>query len=116
MPNTYPPPKIERQSIIPELLERVSSIPGVVRERVSGFFEKPKDPPKSKQGILTDFLFKSKNASITYQVISDVLMGRCLDRELLQALEEEAKTIYPDAAPFFREKIDAIDGKSLSIE
>jgi len=109
MPDTYPPPRSERPSIIPLLAQRVSSIPVAVRERVSGFFEKPAEPPKSKQGILTDFLFKSKNDSITSQVISDILMGRCSDRELLQAFEEEAKAIHPDAAPFFREKIDAMD-------
>jgi hypothetical protein len=109
MPDTYPPPKTERKSIIPVLAQRVSSIPGAVRERVSGFFEKPAEPPKSKQGILTDFLFKSTNESITPKLVGDIMLGRCSDRELLEAFEEEAKTIYPEAAPFFREKIEALD-------
>ena len=109
MPDTYPPPKTERKSIIPVLAQRVSSIPGVVRERVSGFFEKPAEPPKSKQGVLTDFLFKSTNDSITPTLICDVLMGRCSDRKLLEAFEEEAKTIYPEAVQFFREKIETLD-------
>jgi hypothetical protein len=109
MPDTYPPPKTERQSIIPALVGRVSSIPGVVRERVSGFFEKPAEPPRSKQGILTDFLFKSTNESITPKLVGDIMMGRCSDKRLLEEFEEEAKTIYPEAVQFFREKIDAMD-------
>ena len=109
MPDTYPPPKAERQSIIPALVGRVSSIPTVVRERVSGFFEKPVEPPKSKQGILTDFLFKSRNESIDSTLISDILMGRCSDIKLLESFEAEAKVILPEAAPFFREKIEALD-------
>ena len=36
-------------------------------------------------------------------------MGRCSDRKLLEAFEEEAKTIYPEAVQFFREKIETLD-------
>lgn len=107
MPDTYPL-KAERQSVVPALAQRISSIPTIIRERTSGFFTKNEEPPKGKQSILTDFLFKSKNESITPQLISDILLGKCLDKKLLETLEKEARVIYPEAVKYFREKIDKI--------
>ena len=103
-----PPPR-ERKSIIPVLAKTVAIVPATVRARVSGFFEKPEEQPKTKQEILTNFLLQSTNEAINPQIVGDVLMGRCSDKRLLEELEAEAKVTYPEAVPFFRQKIENVD-------
>ena len=109
MPDTYPPPKTDRQkrsSIIPKLFDGT-------RERVSGFFglaNKAEDEPvKNKQAVLMDHFRLSGHKIVSPQQLGDIMMGRNMDIDTLSKLEKDAKENYPEAVVYFREKIEAIE-------